>query len=180
MDRTRPLVLVGPMGAGKSTVGRGIAQRLGRLFIDLDARIEAHAQASIAEIFERDGEPAFRALERDLLAQCLQAPASVIATGGGAVLDAESRRRLREHAQVVHLHASVDAQLRRLEGDTARPLLARGDRRAVLQALAAQRDALYREVATLAIDTDALDVDAAVGLICAQCAPFPHPEPLAP
>jgi shikimate kinase len=173
MDRTRPLVLVGPMGAGKSTVGRRLAQRLGWTFVDLDAEIEQRAQATVARIFERDGEPAFRTLERDALADSLDAAASVIATGGGAVLDAGSRRRLRERAHVVHLHAGVDAQLRRLDGDATRPLLARGDRADVLRALAAQRDALYREVALLSIDTDTLDADTVVERILESLS---HPE----
>lgn len=177
MDRTRPLVLVGPMGAGKSTVGRGLAQRLGWPFVDLDAEIERRAQATVARIFERDGEPAFRSLERDVLADALDAAARVIATGGGAVLDADSRRRLRERAHVVHLRAGVDAQLRRLDGDATRPLLARGDRAAVLNALAAQREALYREVALLSIDTDALDADAVVERILVS---LPRPESLTP
>lgn len=168
MDRTRPLVLVGPMGAGKSTVGRRLAQRLGWTFVDLDAEIERRAQAPVARIFERDGEPAFRLLERDLLAAWLDARACVVATGGGAVLDADSRRRLREKAHVVHLHAGVDAQLRRLDGDATRPLLARGDRAAVLHALAEQRGPLYREVAMQSIDTDALDADGVVERILAS------------
>lgn len=177
MDRTRPLILVGPMGAGKSTVGRCVAQRLGWTFVDLDAEVEQRAGTTIAQIFERDGEPAFRAIERDLLAQWLRAPACVIATGGGAVLDADSRRRMRECAYVVHLHAGVNAQLRRLDGDATRPLLARGDRAEVLHALAAQRDALYREVALRSIDTDALEVDAVVESILATLS---RPEPLTP
>lgn len=177
MDRTRPLVLVGPMGAGKTTVGRRVAQRLGRAFVDLDADIERRAGATIAQLFERDGEAAFRALERDALADWLGTASIVIATGGGAVLDAASRRQLRERAHVVHLHARVDAQLCRLDGDATRPLLARGDRSAVLHALAAQRDPLYREVASVSIDTDALDPDAVVGQVLASLA---HPETLTP
>lgn len=173
----RPLVLVGPMGAGKSTVGRRVAQRLGWTFVDLDAEIERRAEATISRIFERDGEPAFRAIERDLLDQCLDVPACVIATGGGAVLDAGSRRRMRECAHVVHLHAGVDAQLHRLDGDATRPLLARGDRAEVLHALATQRDALYREAALLTIDTDALEIDAVVESVLASLG---CPEPLSP
>ncbi|GHA77584.1 shikimate kinase [Lysobacter bugurensis] len=165
------------MGAGKSTVGRCLAQRLGRAFVDLDAEIEQRAQTTVARIFERDGEPAFRALERDTLAQQLDARACVIATGGGAVLDPVSRDRLRECADVVHLHAGVDAQLRRLEGDATRPLLARGDRAAVLHALALQRAPLYREVASMSIDTDMLDADAVVDRILAS---LPRTEPLPP
>lgn len=147
------------MGAGKSCVGALLAARLGRTFVDLDARIEAACGATIAQVFERDGEAAFRAMERDSLAQALDVPAVVVATGGGVVLDARNREALAGCA-VVHLHAGVDTQLQRLRDDAARPLLAVADRAGRLHALAAERGALYAEVARVRVDTDALDAAA--------------------
>lgn len=165
MNPERMLVLVGPMGAGKSSVGRVLALRRGVPFVDVDSEIERRAGTPITRIFERDGEAAFRTLEREVLAELLGGITGVIATGGGAVLDAGNRERMRARGYVVHLHAGVEAQLRRLQGDHTRPLLARPDRAAVLQAMATQRTALYRELAELSIDTDALDADAVASLI---------------
>lgn len=160
MNLARTLVLVGPMGAGKSSVGRMLAAQRGVPFVDVDAEIERRTGMRISAIFERDGEPAFRALERDVLADLLGGGPCVLATGGGAVLDALNRQRMREHGVVVHLHAGVEAQLRRLDGDRTRPLLARPDRAAVLHAMAAQRTPLYRGVADFTVDTDGLDTNA--------------------
>lgn len=147
-----PVVLVGPMGAGKSTVGRLLAGHLGRDFVDLDNTIEAHAGRSVAEIFAQDGEAAFRAMERVALCERLDA-CGVLATGGGAVLDDGSRRLMRERAWVVHLQVDVARQLERLADDRERPLLARPDREAALHAMAAQREPLYRDVAHATFDT---------------------------
>lgn len=160
MKPERTLVLVGPTGAGKSSVGRVLAARWRVPFVDVDAEIERHAGLSIGEIFARDGEAAFRELERETLRELLAGARCVLATGGGAVLDAASRRRMAEHGHVVHLHAGVDAQLRRLDGDRTRPLLAGPDRAAALRAMAGHRTPLYREIARFTVDTDALDADA--------------------
>ncbi|MFC0682713.1 shikimate kinase [Lysobacter korlensis] len=165
MNLERMLVLVGPMGAGKSSVGRLLATRWNLPFLDADAEIEHRAGLSITRLFERDGEAAFRMLEREVLADLLARPAGVLATGGGAVLDADNRERMHARGCVVHLHVSVEAQVRRLEGDHSRPLLARPDRAAVLQAMAAQRTPLYRELAELSVDTDALEADAVASVI---------------
>jgi shikimate kinase len=170
MNLERMLVLVGPMGAGKSSVGRLLATRWNLPFLDADTEIERRAGASISRIFERDGEAAFRMLERDVLTDLLAGAAGVLATGGGAVVDAGNRERMRARGCVVHLHVGVEAQLRRLECDRSRPLLARPDRAAVLQAMATQRTPLYRELADLSIDTDGLDADAVASAIEARLA----------
>jgi shikimate kinase len=157
MEGASNIVLVGPMGAGKSVAGALLARRLGLPFVDLDAAVEADAGARIAELFRRDGEAAFRAREGTALARCLARDGQVVATGGGAVLDAGNRRRLRERGLVAWLQADPETQLRRLDGCGDRPLLEGADRQARLRALAGERDPLYREVADLAVDTRDLD-----------------------
>ena len=144
------------MGSGKSSIGRRLAERFGLSFVDADREIEAHTGASVTTIFECEGEAGFRARERVVLAGLLAADATVIATGGGAVLDADTRRRMRERGFVVYLHVGLQQQLARLARDRTRPLLAGDDREAVLQRLSETRAPLYDEVADLRFDTDAL------------------------
>lgn len=165
MNLERTLVLVGPMGAGKSSVGRLLAARWRVPFVDADSEIERRTGMCISDIFARDGEAAFRVLEREVLGELLAGKRCVLATGGGAVLDALNRRRMRESGVVAYLHASVEAQLRRLEGDGTRPLLAAPDRAAVLHRLAAQRAPLYDEVADIKVATDGLDTHELAALI---------------
>jgi shikimate kinase len=159
MPRMNPapnLVLVGPMGAGKTSIGRRLAERFALAFVDADREIEAQAGASIATIFECEGEPGFRARERTALARLLADEALVIATGGGAVLDPVNRALLRTRGFVVHLQVSVDGQLQRLSRDRVRPLLQQGDRTQILQDLALARAPLYADVADLVFDTEGL------------------------
>ena len=146
------LVLVGPPGAGKTTVGRVLARRLGVEFIDIDALIVERAGKSISDMFVQDGEDAFRALERQLVAESLTATDGVLALGGGSVLAAQTRERLRSH-RVVHLKVEVTDGLRRTGMSTARPLLAGVNPRATFKALLDARAPLYREVATIEVDT---------------------------
>lgn len=161
MQQAPNLVLVGPMGSGKSSIGRRLATRLGLAFVDADREIEAEAGASIATIFECAGEAAFRAREHAVLARLLAGEGQVIASGGGAVLDARTRALLRGRGFVVHLHADVAQQLARLARDRSRPLLAGDDREQVLRRLAEARGPLYAEVADLRFDTAGLDPAAA-------------------
>lgn len=147
------LALVGPMGAGKTSIGKRLAEHMGLRFVDVDREIEAQTGASVATIFECEGEPGFRARERALLAAILHERGMVLATGGGVVLDADNRALLRKQAFVVHLNAGVDAQLARLARDRTRPLLQRDDREQVLQAMAISRAPLYADVADLRYDT---------------------------
>lgn len=154
MNPAPNLVLVGPMGAGKSSIGRRLAGRFGLAFVDADREIETRTGTTIPTIFECEGEAGFRARESATLAHLLLDEGQVIATGGGAVLDAGSRQRMRERAFVVYLQVSLARQLDRLARDRSRPLIAGDDREQVLQRLSAQRAPLYEEIADLRFDTD--------------------------
>ena len=150
----RHLVLVGMMGAGKSTVGRAAARRLGRPFLDSDAEIEARTGRTVRQIFERDGEPAFRRLESEVLADALASKApAVIAAAGGVVLDATNRRLLHDGGTVVWLRADPATLVDRVRNGVHRPLLAE-DPAGVLDRLATEREDLYREVAHRIVDVD--------------------------
>lgn len=146
--------LVGPMGAGKSTVGRRLAQALALEFIDCDKALEERTGASIPLIFELEGEAGFREREKNLLAELTQQSSIVLATGGGAVLDPGNRICLSNQGFVIYLETSVPEQLHRIGKDPNRPLLQTENPAARLQELLAQRDPLYREIADLMITTD--------------------------
>lgn len=161
MNPAANLVLVGPMGAGKTTLGRALAARLGLRLQDVDSAVEQEAGASVTELFARDGEAGFRAREKAMLARLLKGEGVLIATGGGAVLDADNRQAMRARAFVVYLPVDVATQLARLTGDGSRPLLARPDREQVLHDLATVRSPLYREVADLVFDAHGLAADTA-------------------
>ena len=146
------LVLVGAPGAGKTTVGRVLARRLAVGFSDVDEMIVERSGKAIADMFLEDGEDAFRALERAVVADALCGVDGVLALGGGSVLAAETRRLLRRH-RVVHLQVGLADGLRRTGMSTARPLLAGVNPRATFRALLEARAPLYREVATVEVDT---------------------------
>ncbi len=156
MNPASNLILVGPMGAGKTCIGKRLAERFGMEFADADQAVVERTGATISAIFEHVGEAGFREREKAVLAQLLAGEDKVVSTGGGAVLDADNRRRMRERGFVVYLHVSVEGQLKRLGRDRSRPLLQRGDRDAVLRNLAAARAPLYTEVADLTLETDRL------------------------
>jgi len=143
------IVLVGFMGAGKTTVGHLIAERLGLPFTDSDEAIEQRAGRSIPQIFAEDGEPAFRALEHQVIAELLDGPALVLALGGGAAEHPGTRDRL-ARAQVVYLQVGYEQAMQRVGGDAGRPLLARPDLAATYQ----RRLPRYAEIATLTVSTD--------------------------
>jgi shikimate kinase len=164
------LFLVGPMGAGKSTIGRRLAKRLRYPFLDSDRALEDQTGADIPLIFELEGEEGFRRREKSILDELTQQHGIVLATGGGAVLDRENRAHLICRGFVVYLRTSVDEQLRRTAQDKRRPLLQTPDRRAKLETLKQIRDPLYREVADMVVDTDGRHVQRVVHLIATHFA----------
>ena len=170
MNPAPNLVFVGPMGAGKTSIGTRAAARLGLRFVDVDRRLEELTGAPVPLIFECEGEAGFRVRESALIAQLCADSGLLISTGGGAVLDPDNRRHLREHGFVVHLHLGVDAQLTRLARDRSRPLLLQGDRHEKLHTLAMQRDPLYAEVADLRFESNGPGPGAAAARLCALLA----------
>mgnify|MGYP001451753382 CR=1 FL=1 len=143
----RPIFLVGMPGAGKSTVGRRLARMLGCEFIDIDRELERRCGVPIETIFDLEGEPGFRRREAKLLAELAAMRDVVVATGGGAVLDPDNRRAMRESALVIYLDASIGELWHRLRNDKVRPLLQNPDPRGTLERLLATRVPLYEEVA---------------------------------
>jgi shikimate kinase len=152
-DTDISLFLVGPMGAGKSTLGRQLAQLLNRPFHDSDKEIEARTGADIPWIFDREGEEGFRKREQLVIDELTQLPAIVLATGGGAVLAETNRRYLHERGHVVYLWTPVELQLARTRHDNSRPLLKQSNPEEVLTRLFIERDPLYREVAHQIVST---------------------------
>ncbi len=148
----RPLVLVGLMGAGKSCVGRRLAARLDVPFHDSDAEFEAAAGCSISDYFAAHGEAGFRIGERRVIARLLEDPPSILATGGGAFCDDDTRRRIKESAISVWLRADLDLLVKRTAGRDHRPLLREGDPRETLARLMEVRHPFYAK-ADLVVDT---------------------------
>lgn len=146
------IFLVGPMGAGKTTIGKLLAKRLGREFIDCDHYIVAQTGADIPWIFAKEGEEGFRDRETRALEELTAMPNIVMATGGGAV-GREENRKLLQQGFVIYLEASVDTQLIRTKKDKNRPLLQNDNPRATLEALYQKRHPLYQEVATIIVPT---------------------------
>ncbi len=154
MNKPKNLFLVGPMGAGKSAVGRHLARLLHLEFVDSDEEIETRTGVDIPFIFEKEGEEGFRKREVKVIDELSQREGVVLATGGGAIADPESRSRLGARGFVVYLHTSVKQQLERTQRRNKRPLLENGDKEKVLRDLMEQRDPLYREISDLIIETD--------------------------
>jgi shikimate kinase len=150
----RNIYLIGPMGTGKTAVGKQLGRLLGEPFIDSDAEIERHAGVDIPYIFEREGEAGFRQRERDVLAELCHREGIVLATGGGAVLAAQTRELLRETGVVVYLETSLAQQLQRVGKGRGRPMLKGADLSQRLVELRAQREPLYREIADITLSTD--------------------------
>jgi shikimate kinase len=154
------------MAVGKSAVGRKLARRLGRRFIDLDKSIEKREGSKVREIFENKGEPYFRQLEKQALANVLREDGQVIATGGGVVLDEDNLRLLQERSLIVCLMADVNAIVSRAGGGNRRPLLMTTDKAQRINELLKQRKEYYAS-ANIEIDTSDLTVDEVVGKILA-------------
>jgi shikimate kinase len=144
------IVLVGFMGAGKTTVGQLLAARLGLPFADADAVIEQRTGTPVPQIFAEQGEPAFRALEHETIASLLAGPRLVLALGGGAAEHEQTRRVLKAAEHTVYLHVPYEAALERVGGDSGRPMLRRPD----LAEIYRSRLTVYEEVATLTIRTE--------------------------
>lgn len=163
---SRTIALVGLMGAGKSSIGRRLAEKLGLPFVDADVEIEKAAGATIPDIFEMFGEAEFRAGERRVLQRLLNGPVSVLATGGGAFMDPRTREAIRQHGISVWLKADLDLLVKRTARKQNRPLLKRGDPREILGKLMEQRHPVYAE-ADVTILSDDGPPDAAVDRILA-------------
>lgn len=148
------IFLIGPMGAGKSAVGRHLAGSLHLDFHDSDTFLEQRTGVDIAFIFEKEGEAGFRKRERAAINELTRLDDIVLATGGGAVLDPKNRRRMGRRGYVVYLHATVEQQWQRVRHSQHRPLLQNDDPRAVLQSLFEIRDPLYRSIADLVVSTN--------------------------
>ncbi|MFZ5594443.1 MAG: shikimate kinase AroK [Pseudomonadota bacterium] len=162
MSKPNNIFLIGPMGAGKTTIGRQLARDLGLAFLDSDHEIEHRTGAGIPLIFEIEGEEGFRRREREAIDDLTRRGGVVLATGGGAVLDPANRAHLAARGCVIYLHASIDHLLKRTAKDRNRPLLQTADPRARLADIMKVRDPLYREIADLIIETDNSSVRATV------------------
>ena len=155
MAEKRNIFLVGPMGAGKSTIGRQLAQLLNMDFVDTDAEIEERTGADIGWIFDVEGEEGFRKREERLINELTQRQGIVLSTGGGAVLSKDNRNHLSARGIVVYLETTVEKQYQRTQRDKKRPLLQDvDDPRQVLEDLAKVRNPLYEEVADITLPTD--------------------------
>ena len=165
--------LIGMPGSGKTTVGRQLARRLGAVFLDSDRTIEDRIGCSIRDYFQREGEDAFRAIEEVVLDELTRgAQNTVLSTGGGAVVRAATRLRLRERGIVVYLRASVDELFRRTCRDRNRPLLATADPRGTLRDLMTLREPLYKEVADLVVETGSMPIHTLVKALLPQLQAF--------
>ena len=160
MKRPQNVFLIGPMGAGKSAVGRQLARMLHLNFMDSDDEIESRTGVDISFIFEKEGEEGFRKREAKVINDLSKIDGIVLATGGGAVVDPQNRSHLGARGFVVYLHTTVEQQLIRTQKGRDRPLLESGDRKQILDDLMAERDTLYREISDLVVETDGRKVKA--------------------
>ncbi len=167
METEQNVWLIGPMGVGKTTVGRQLARALGRDFVDSDHEIERRTGANIPWIFDIEGEEGFRRRERAVIEELCTRRSLVIATGGGAVIDPRNRDDMKRSGVVVYLSASPDRIYARTRRSTHRPLLRTADPRARIAELIAERDPLYREIADVIVDTERRGVKSATALIVA-------------
>lgn len=168
MKHASNVFLVGLMGAGKTTVGRHLARRLSKEFLDTDHEIETRTGVRVAVIFEIEGESGFRRREAETLSRLVETSNIVLATGGGVILDPNNRELLKQHGCVVYLHAKPLELAKRIGQDRTRPLLQGTDPRKRLEELYLIRDPLYREIADLIIDTGRQSVSTLVGQLVAR------------
>jgi shikimate kinase len=149
----RNVYLIGPMGSGKTAVGRRLATLLGKEFLDSDAEIEKRTGVDVRYIFEREGEARFREREREVIAELTALDGVVVATGGGVILDAVNRERLTTTGTVIYLETNIETLVRRTKAAKTRPLLMNDDPRAVLERLMVSRRPLYEQTADLRVET---------------------------
>ena len=168
MKHPKNIFLIGPMGAGKSAVGRYLARTLHLSFVDSDDEIESRTGVDIAFIFEKEGEQGFRKREAAVIDDLSKIDGVVLATGGGAVVDPENRSRLGGRGYVVYLYTSVDEQVSRTQRGRKRPMLENDNPRGTLEELLAKRDPLYREIADLVVETDGRKVKSVANEIIEQ------------
>jgi shikimate kinase len=168
MKHPRNIFLIGPMGAGKSAVGRYLARTLHLSFVDSDDEIESRTGVDIPFIFEKEGEEGFRKRETAVIDDLSKMDGVVLATGGGAVINADSRSRLGGRGFVVYLYTTVDQQVARTQKGRERPLLESTDPRATLQELLDTRDPMYREIADIIVETDGRKVKSVASEIIDQ------------
>jgi 3-dehydroquinate synthase len=168
LNSTTNIFLVGLMGSGKTTIGRALAKRLNKRFVDADHEIESRTGATIPLIFEIEGEASFRQREADVIRDLTAQDGIVLATGGGAVLNEQSRKLLKERGTVIYLRASVNSILQRTSHDRNRPLLQTDDPKARIEELSQQRAPLYQEVAHIIIETGRPNVQSVVQTILDQ------------
>ena len=162
------IFLVGLMGAGKTTVGRALAKKLNKRFIDSDHEIEARTGASIPLIFEIEGEASFRQREAEVIRDLTAQTDIVLATGGGAILRPDNREYLRTRGTVIYLRASINSILQRTAHDKNRPLLQTANPRQRLEELAREREPYYREVAHIVIETGRPNVQSLMQMVLSQ------------
>ncbi|MGD2073302.1 MAG: shikimate kinase AroK [Gammaproteobacteria bacterium] len=185
MRKPGSFFLVGPMGAGKSTIGRQLARALHLEFLDSDREIERRTGVDIPLVFELEGESGFRRREKEVVEELSGRAGVVLATGGGAVLDRHNRERLSSRGYVIYLHTSVEQQLKRIAYDKNRPLLQTADPEQKLVELMELRDPLYREIADWIVETDGCRVrDVVQKIIChieeTQTPFYPRPHDTSP
>lgn len=168
MKKSNNVFLVGPMGAGKTTIGRMLAEQLGMEFLDSDREIEASTGANIPWIFDVEGESGFRAREKRMINALTRRQDIVLATGGGAIISRKNRQRLRKRGRVVYLRASIRQQIERTSRDKNRPLLQTADPEKVIRQLMESREPLYEEIADLVIDTNRRNTRSVCHDICNQ------------
>ena len=154
MAEKRNIFLIGPMGAGKSTIGRQLAQMLGMEFMDSDSVIEERAGADIDWIFDVEGEAGFRKREERIINELTQGQGIVLSTGGGSILSKDNRNVLSARGIVIYLEITIDKQFERTQRDKKRPLLQNDDPRKTLEELAKIRNPLYEEIADITLQTD--------------------------
>jgi len=165
MGNRQNIFLIGPMGAGKTTMGRQIAKRLNMDFEDSDHAIEAHTGADIPLIFEKEGEEGFRKREALIIEELTQQPNLVLATGGGAVLANENRQHLKSRGIVIYLHSDIKHLIERTRHDKNRPLLQTADPAAKLREIMTVREPLYRETADIIINTGQQSIKTVINTI---------------